>query len=551
MAVSNWNTIRLRVRAEIDGITVDDITEFSSVFELNNIPVGRLLISVGRNVKSLKPSTASKLAEKVKVHAPAKVYLKVEQLSASPGRSRKWPGEFLVFDGYAVGSGYIRSREASFFSISLVHWLSDLNHASAISATSHPYNPADFTFGAVAPTAVEGAGGPNPQWTPMSLSQTTITAGKLSTDFWQQVLHPWLLEVAKQDSIDVVAFGAASAGGNKEAIAALNRMKGDQTKSYVPLAMRLGTSNSTAIEAGIRGALQAETKRSWFNTTLWGKLIGDWAPSYMFAVVPRIEDAIITPHAYSLKSTYRTIKGDDFNQCQINGTLPQVLRAIGIFAAVGSQAGGAYDPTKNAVSFNRLAGMFPQNRDDAKAKGIVMLKGPPPWLADPQVSQLYSRDSTGATSQGPISTALSPGAGNPPPADTGTPEENYKAFYDNDGLLDRYAHQWYVIEMLKGRVGELSGMLRFDLAPGTSVKIEATSDRIMGSADRLGKTYYAHISRVTHMINSENRISGTAFAIDHIRDEKENNDADDRYAIATPPLYSKAYPGAGFSDKFT
>lgn len=551
MAVNQWTSAGLSLRAVIDGVAVNDIVEFSSVFELNNIPMARILLAVGRNTRTLKAATAHSLAAKLKIHSPVKVYLKVTQKSASPGKSRKWPGEFVVFDGYAVGSGYIRSREGAFFSISLVHWLSDLNAASAVSATSHPYNPADFTFGAAAPLAVNTAGGQQPGWTPMSLAQTTITSGKLATDFWQEVLHPWLLDVAKNDNIDTQVFGASS-GGNQAAIAALNRMRGDNSGGkYVPLAMNLGTNNSTAIVAGIRGALRNETQRSWANTTLWGKLIGDWAPSYMFAVVPRIEDALIIPHAYSLKQTYKTISGDDFSQCQINGTLPQVLRAVGIFAAVGSQAGGSDDPTKYPVAFNRLAGLFPQKRDDPNAKGIVMIKGPPPWLSDPAVSQQYSRASTGAESKEPISTVFTPGAGSNPPADAGTPEENYKAFYANDGLLDRYAHQWYVIEMLKGRMGELSGMLRFDIAPGTSVKIEAAADRMLGSQDKLGKTYYAHVSRVTHMINSETRIVGTAFALDHIRDQKENDDGEEKYSISKPPLYSKAYPGAGLSNQFT
>ena len=103
------------------------------------------------------------------------------------------------------------------------------------------------------------------------------------------------------------------------------------------------------------------------------------------------------------------------------------------------------------------------------------------------------------------------------------------------------AQALYANEILKGRIGQVSGALRFDICPGSTIKVEGVSDRFLPGDDPIGEDRYATVLRVTYYFDAENPRTGTAFNLAHIRNEKEN-EAEDT-SVKRHPLYTRVWKG--------
>jgi hypothetical protein len=95
----------------------------------------------------------------------------------------------------------------------------------------------------------------------------------------------------------------------------------------------------------------------------------------------------------------------------------------------------------------------------------------------------------------------------------------------------------YVSELLKNRYGDISGPVRFDISPGTTLKMEGTSGAFGGT----GEARYASVVRTSHFFQAQQQKCYTAFRLAHIRTEAENND--DAYSTERHPLYTNIWNG--------
>jgi hypothetical protein len=281
--------------------------------------------------------------------------------------------------------------------------------------------------------------------------------------------------------------------------------------------------------------LISESGGNWVNTTLWGKIIGEWAPAYWFAVCPRIEDALGVPFAGGLQGApWAVIGGDDYVSCELNASMPQVLRGVGILHSAMYVTGADLGASKAPIDAGGLAGWY---SPPGVEKGLILFKDCPKWLAVADFPQLRSFTAEGIGEQ-PIKTALDPkGAGAP-----ANPAQNQAAAQVFDDITALYAKHWYTLEALKGRVGELAGKLRFDIAPGSNIKVEAAGERNSNAVPPLQEDMFATVTQVSCVINAESRQAGTAFTLAHIRTGAENRAA--ATSTAKPPLYLEAWPGA-------
>ena len=108
-------------------------------------------------------------------------------------------------------------------------------------------------------------------------------------------------------------------------------------------------------------------------------------------------------------------------------------------------------------------------------------------------------------------------------------------------MYDDYARAVYIHQALRGRTGQLNGKLRFDIAPGSTVKIEGTSEPFLKD-DGLGYNLIGDVIRVTIAINAESAQASTAFQLGNVRTESENED--DLTSIDQHPLYTTKFLGA-------
>jgi len=525
---------KLRLRAIIGDFVFDDVVAFDSTFALNSIPMASVTVAVGRSVDDDSLATIHQAADGLKPRMEARVYLRSFQVTEFEADFGVPQSEVLVFEGVLVGAGWVRTTGGARFRLNLLHWLSHINYASAASATSHPGNPANFIYPGVYTTmdpTGQTAAASRASWVP-SINFDAISAAGLS-DIWGNVLHKWMETVSKMDPFDV-AINGGQGGGDPKVLDAIDRMKpgGDG----VPLQLVSGSYNASQIASGITQALTNETFGNWINTTLWGKLIGEWAPAYWFCVVPRVEDALVVPYVGSLSGEpWAVIGGEDWASENLNVQMSQILKGVGITHPTISATGLDLGQGTTPIDRGGLAGWFEPAGQEA---GMVMLKRPPKWLTDTLQAPQHSFDAEAIGDDQTTNTAVDEeGTGED---STGPDPKEADSAYKF--LLNKFAEQWYVVENLKARMGEVGGKLRFDIAPGSTVRVNAKGGVGIPNQSQLSQDVYGTVLQVTTSINAESQQAGTAFSIDHLRTEGENNTPG--FAISGPPLYQQAWRGA-------
>lgn len=536
--MSKHAVVRLKLRAVIGDIEFTDIAQYTASFAMNSIPVASLTMAIGRNVETGQLATIHDAVNNLKVQLKAEVFLtatvgSVEQTVAGVADG----DEIKIFEGKAVGTGFRRSQSGANFVINLLHWLGDLNYTSAISGSLHPGCPADFAYPAIFEAQQLGlnTGDPtagSPSWVPM-LSDAAVTSGSLN-DIWGNVLHKWMQRVASDDTFDQAILGGQPGGGNENTLAALDKL--GPNGAGAPLSLKSGEVNRDVIASGIRQALINETGGNWLNTTLWGKLVGEWAPAYWFSVIPRVEDGLIVPFTGGLQGApWAVIGAEDYLPADMSSQLHQVLRGVGILHPIMFFSG--IDMNKGAIPVDRggVAGWYQPEQIE---HGMVLLKDAPKWLSDPVIPYTFSRNAEGVDGAEVNTNLDEADAGQPrqPDIDLQQVQEGYK------DIMTAYAKQWYVLEVLKGRTGEVAGKLRFDICPGSNVLVVAGGARNVPAASALQTDIYATVTQVSYVINAEGQQAGTAFSLAHIRTEQENQT--EGMAIEGPPLYQDPWSGA-------
>lgn len=549
MAEANGAAVRLRLTTLINGIPFETV-QFMSTFELNSIPTASSVVAVGRDITSgMRVAAIHRQLALIERGAPYEVILTMKPLWTSGTAPNDWgPMSFRVFDGYVNGTGYQRTNESVNFIIHAEHWLSDLNASSALSQASHPGNPSDFTFpaGFIGLNSTQGtksgAGGKTnaTSWTP-HIKRDLFDKAKLEQDLWTNVLKEMMLWVTNQEPIDERL--KTCAGGNAAALESINRIVSDK------MGMDLPAGDGAVISAAVAQALMRTFSVNDANTTLWGKLVGEWIPAYWFSIVPRVEDAIIVPFVGALRGDpWVEILASDYTQAELSNQMAQRLGAVGIMHPTEFLAGANMVAGDVARSRRGLAAVYPVECGEngpAPQTGLILLKDAPPWLSEPLQAYRYGSKATGGSPRRPVQTALTIGGVGEAAVDAAEIEQ---AQSDFKTILQQYAQHWYVLETVGGRIGELSGRLRFDISPGSIVKLNVGSDKFI-TEDNLGRSYFASTTRVTTLINSQQQRAGTSLTLAHVRTETENTK--DNTSVEKPPLYKEGWYGAPLIDGFT
>jgi hypothetical protein len=214
-----------------------------------------------------------------------------------------------------------------------------------------------------------------------------------------------------------------------------------------------------------------------------------------------------------------------------NSGLSRPLRAVGVFANRGnlvSDNGAFAIPADSNGNISWYVG-----RDD----GLIMYADAPAFAA--VEAGMYAKKTA------PVihASAMHPTGG----AASTIPKPRVVKEKMRD-MLDRTAHAIYVTELLRTRTGKLSGPLRFDICPGSTIKIESTAGVFTQGYDAMGTTHYASVHRVNYAIDAHNAKASTTFDLAHFRSEEESRD--DNTSIAIHPYYNRRWVGdymlAGF-----
>jgi hypothetical protein len=560
-----------RVAVEIDGKEFE-ATHYDDEFALDTIPRARVVLAVGRNARDGK--TAAKIHKEISNFPPMSVVKVYLCASGEWSKNADWPaGRHKIFDGKMAGIGWQKNNGKVQLVAYLQHWLIDLNSSSALTPQSHVANPAQYTFGAtLAQKDQTGLGGGKSR--PMGLSQTALGASLKNSnafkdDLWGGILKPLLCSMAESSHLQMAkelkaCFGNDGKEGlqknrNDHALAALKRIEGVSWKGksacdlkhscYNEKLSMVWANGKLAVEQSVLNcitqAIMRDSIASYANNTLWGKLI-QFAGTFRFRVVPLVDHALVVPVIGGLQDTYcKQIVACDYKHIALRGTLKKPLRGVAIWSAMGSQTNIGQGDDKTPVTKMGVGGCF--SPDPPPDDGMIFMATAPIWMANIPSAGMKAGKTMGLTNKKAHSGSTLPKEekedalkGDP---DGATKEGRYEEAAE---MNDNYAHALYVQQSLSGRAGRISGKLRFDISPGSSVKIEGSAERFLTGADQLGQDVYGTVVQLKNVIDADRAKAGTTLAFSNIRTEAENKS--DRTSVPAHPLYTTKFLGAPMVD---
>lgn len=566
MAATPFVSSKFKISATIGDVEFPDVVSAAATFGLNSIPTATLVVATGVNVQTGEKATIHEHRNQLRPRDKAKVYVTIE---TNDGQKDKMPaGRYLIFDGYYVGLGFQRSYNHANYELHLVHWLDDLNNSSMLNGNWYPGAPFDLAqnaayyivdpipgAGAVAPGA-EGA----PRWSTVPAVDPDgkiITPSNIRDDMWEKILKPVFNAVANFPAPRYqTVIGSQK---NDAALAALARMPGKGQQFYRPLALDITGLESNNIQYAIQQAVSKEALESFAYTTFWSKLVGEYGSQFFFALSPSVEFALPVPFFAGLRKPYKEIRADEYGYANFNASMSQVLESVDIFfgpqpSITNYVVGGETERPPTLIS---PLGWYPRASKQNK-KGLKLLKEPPGWMVNFIPESVFAGRSSGVTSK-PVGDTAAPQTGEKKPPPKWLPPEEALREQLTSRAMTRFAEHFYKTEVLSQRFGEMSGKLRFDIAPGSVVQIEIPPrDKQPGGwfVAAPDESMYATVTQVSYVINSEKATAGTSFALSHIRSFGENND--DLYTNCEtcdtperPPLYKKAWAGGPLALKVT
>lgn len=533
---------KFQLRAVVDQ-TEMEIIQFGADFELNTIPQGQIVLGLGRDADTLKAHPIHSKINSLRLKKPVQVYCKAlphgQDLPApGNGPSDEDPPdneEVLLFDGYTTGGAYQRGTAGAGYSISMEGWLADLAYSSAISKALHPASPAQLAFPAALQLVTPESGAAtaaSSNLTGASLASTVLSVG-VGGDLWKEGIKKWFELLCAQDHLatqgSLIGQQVGSSGPNSAALNALKRMDTGELRSP-GLKIELGGAGAAMqqIDRNIKRIIAEETLESVAGHTLWDNLI-NLGSNFMFVVVPGVERAAVVPFLPILREPYKTIYANEYDDGQLSGAMPRVLRAVGLF---GSKEWAGGPPIVGGDAAYKEIGIGGIYEAPGTAGGLVLLKQAPLWLAG-VAPEVYLENAPG-----PPVVPAAPAPGVPGGVPGPPPKDVMKGLND---AINKFAQAMYGMEVLKYRQGTMSGKFRTDIAPGSVVRIETAGEKFIGADDQFGQEMFACVTRVSLFVSSEGQKASTTFALAHCRGKDENNA--DQTSMAAHPLYSTKWIG--------
>lgn len=529
------------LRLQIDGVGDYEVSSTTGSFAVNQIPECVCMLAVGRNAFDGRQlakihSTARSLKQMVK----AKVFFHPKGEFKVDGT--KWPdGEQVIFDGYFTGLSYQKADGKVQVCVNLIHWLVDLACSSSLSSISHASNPGNLTFPAVVEPIVPGAGGNGEAVMLGSMSGMPAVTALIQSDLWEAI-KTLLCGMCAIEGFNPICgtggIGVDQLKLNDRAKKALSRIEGPTTGTGCGLAYKYGNALPLNLgidpqaEGGIAQAICNIPITNLWNMNMWDVMVSGYCQEFGLVVCPGVDRAIIAADCPGFRgNVWRDITPNEYEFVDQSMMLPRPLRAVVSHGSTFFEAGANMDAAARGVA-TCVSGVF-ASKSVEDADGVVMYTMVPKWIAGITTSGVNAGTITGAKNNKPINTATTTGAGAKGPDKA--PNEMRD---DAQSVLDRYAQMVFIREQLRGRGGTISGKLRFDIAPGSKVRLNGSPEQFLGGEDELADDLWCEVNRVTFEINCEGRRAATALVMSHVRNAEENKQ--DRTSTSAHPFFGTA-----------
>lgn len=509
------------------------LTRFSSQFALNSIPQATCFITLGYDAKNTNEYSPihNLLAKNLQFRQPAKVFMKVKNTYSENNAPANITIDkifddkyFVAFDGYMSGSGYRRSGGSIEYAVSLEHWLADLAVSSGLSADLQPAAPDNFTF----PATFHSANLPKDNLLGPFTATISSLGTWLSIDVWDGIKR-FFLDICKTTPIgldEIYRLAGRPAKINEIAAAALGRFL--SSTPYQPL--KLSGSVPGPIANEMAKALIGRAKSTFLGQSIWDNLI-IFSTSFLFNVIPLIEKALVAPKTPNLIKEYKEISSGEIFSFDLSTHMPRFIS--GVILKNPMNAGGTFFNSQITTQGSKkidlcVGSYFNKNAPDRAKDGTIVFHASPEWLISEGLD---------------VSRFAVPSPAQAKPAATKPATAANNLITEKRRFSDSFAHSVYGNEVLKYRNGQLSGRLRFDISPGTIVKV--TSSQVVNGpipVDELNNTIFAHVDSVATYVDAVSGQASTSFGLSSVRYEYENEDG--KLTVGTNPLYANSFSGS-------
>lgn len=533
---SDYYYVKVEARCEIKG-TAFPISSFSLTYALNSIPEAVLELPIGRVAGGAQfnaVSSAMAFLLTLGPFAPVKVFA---TFTASPGgrASPTTPGfpdgkEFLVFDGFVKTPGSANTFNSA--SIRLVC----MGKSAALVGSTQMINGAVSVFppnGASEAVSFFGGDQGTVQATLQNAIQERLGG---STDLWNGVLQP-MMEVSLEE---VDAWNQASdpeaaqdSGNNNFAQQALDRINVFNALPEAGIVIASNAATPIANQPILATVLECfyDAWSGDLSGNLWQVLM-TLSAVFGFKYVTAIEEDALLPVTYGLGGEpWVTIDPSEYNSISVveqgDPSFFSYVTKVGIFSTAFQSS--PWQGETASIPLIGLASLDGEN--DLGGSGQLVLIPAPTWLLPPAVSG---------------STTLLPGGAVPDasnPTDVQAPPPPPEIAFLDEALGDEYASACLQDMLFKHRRLQLSGRVRFDVAPGSLIKIVTVGDRFTGKDAVL----FGHVAGATIEVSmaGDSGYARTSFAVTNVRTEEEHK----TLTVDKHPLFDEAWVGGKLSEE--
>jgi hypothetical protein len=521
--------IPLRFKAYIDVTSMDGVTILKKCpithatmnFALGGIGTATFIVATGMHAQTRIAAHIHSYTEKFDNQLIVSCWMETDGWW---DERTPWPRRvFRIWEGVTSGLNFTFNRQALSLQLGSTHWLTRLDNASLSSGNILKGSCDTFTtafgiemLGEGNVLASEGAllklanrGVQNPDfWKDVvkqmilgltDVNHKKIKAGSLN---WRQTFSQFANCKSRSDVKHEVEIG------NKEATDIINKRFDDFTqiipgvlKGNFPLIFK-----AAKLEESYLNILARIIGNRFGSATALEKVYA-CAQMFMYNIAYNVESATNIPFVPVLKSDklWRTLNASEYGVIRATGYTPPEIAGVGVYGQNQTAfMGDSPQSQPNIPDSQQIIGAF-----KASDRGKFLMIDAPPYLW-PQVRHSANKANL-ATAQSAVGSPTT--KKQPPGIDAAI----------NDAVSSvgcMYARLKYFDTVFALRTATLSGKLRFDIAPGSMIRLKNAGIKLPQFHT---PELFATVSSVTVVLDAQDGHAITNFGLSHLRTAKEDD----------------------------
>ena len=529
------------------------INSLTLSYGLNEIPTGHVQIGLGVSV--LDPKQRSVVTQEALSYLRSKNRVKVVgRVTGEFSNKHDWYDKDVTwFDGKIAHNANQITRGAAALNVSLKHWLGDLEGSDLLVSYANNQDLVGRTSAAVSygarPFSVNDGINLGSIGALADTANIVQDIDRFAEDIWGGAIKELLAQIMTNPLTAILDDNCVSATNRvpNKAKVALSRIQGMSTRlgkeTTIPCVLETipGQDLSNELLYSIAAEITDRPAQSFRNSDIWSLIVGYYAQIFSCRLVPRFDDAIFAPITPSYRDAYCVEVGaNDIFQLDALEPMASSIRKIGI--SLGASAAFGLDANSIAqAAFNGVCYPNDEKSNDNET-GEVRFISPPPFLRSIEMAQhqVFHELSQKRQTLG--------GTASVEPLDNAEADAAILKIQDQVAILAyRYAKTAYFEQKIINKTVKVVGKLRFDIAPGTMLRVRPDIDQYVGVGAR-PPSIQGLVTRVTIVVDASRRVASTMLQLSHVRTAEENRS--DEFTTDKHPLYARTFVGAPLHDDY-